>query len=102
MNKYGKENISSCTGVGPVRLSLNKSFELEFEDLDTAGRKISCISCIVLLKNAGGKISCIDRAGNEIGCIHLQNTADFATSRILKLELQLETRLRTEPNKLHA
>ena len=35
MNKYGKENISSCTGAGPVRLSLSTSCELDVKDLDT-------------------------------------------------------------------
>ena len=34
--------------------------------------------------------------------IHSQDTIDVTTGCILKLDLQLETRSLTEPNKLHA
>ena len=42
-----------------------------------------------------------ETAGSKIGCIHFRDTVDFTTNCILKLELELETRPRTKPNKLH-
>ena len=52
---------------------------------------------------AGRKITCIlemDTAGFTTGDI-LLDTANFTTSSILKLELELETLLRTEPYRIH-
>ena len=61
--------------MDPEQLSSRTSFELQFDDLDTAGSKISCI--------------------------HFQDTADFATECTVTLELKLETRPRTERNQQH-
>ena len=40
-------------------------------------------------------------SSSEISCIHFKDTCDFATGCIVKLKLELETRPRAEPNKLH-
>ena len=97
----GREIRYVCLKVDPVQLSSRKSCELEFEFQDTADSKIGCIRYI---ETAGNKSTVSRRiwpvVQSAVYISRFQDTGNFTTDCILKLELELETLPRTEPNKL--